>query len=95
MNRTLINQLKAKHETAKACLTIIENATDADMKNKCAEWYESFVNDINEMQVPEEEKAQYFDLDMESHNDAIDNVLASTIFAPGTPVPFTYKSYKY
>jgi hypothetical protein len=78
MNTQTLSQLKAKHRAALACIELFENATDASMKNTASEWYESFVDDINELRVPEEEKAQYFDLQPASLclSDAYDYAIA-------------------
>jgi hypothetical protein len=76
MNTTLIAQLKIKHQAALSCLALIEHG-NAEQKNIAGEWYESFVIDIIEMQVPENEKPVYHELDWDAHNDAIDNVLNS------------------
>jgi hypothetical protein len=74
MQKELIAQLRAKHRAAAACLTLIEEATDAGMKNTASEWYDSFVIDIVEMQVPESEKPQYYDLD--TYNTLMDEMFA-------------------
>lgn len=75
MQKELIAQLRAKHESAAACLTLINNATDADMKNIASQWYESYLIDLIEMQVPESEKPEYHNLDM-SLADAFDYAIA-------------------
>lgn len=68
MQKELIAQLRAKHESELACLTLIENATDADQKNIASQWYESILIDIVEMQVPENEKPEYCNLEDEFSN---------------------------
>lgn len=69
MNKQLLAQLRAKHKAAEACLDLIDNATDADMKNIAGKWYESFLIDIVEMQVPESEKPEYHNLEMSLSDD--------------------------
>lgn len=72
MNKQLIAHLRAKHESAAACLTLIKNETDADKKNIAQDFYESLLIDIIEMQVPENEKPEYHSLNMEEYNEDTD-----------------------
>jgi hypothetical protein len=68
-------QLLIKHQAAADCIRFAMKTKDEECKKIALDNYDSFLSDINEMHIPEEEKEMHL-LDWDAHNTAIDQAFA-------------------
>lgn len=73
-------QLMIKHQAATECLKFANETKNPACKKIALEQYEMFMDEIREMNVPVEEKEQYF-VDWDAHNTAIDQAFADDDYA--------------